>query len=606
MATSSNGSGSGSGTGITLSQGGGFLLERTGSATVLIPEMLTDEQRMMHKTAEDFVTREVETRVAEIESKKPGLMRSILQKAGEVGLLGHDIPEAYGGLGGDKTSSSLITESVSRLGSFAVSYGAHVGIGTMPIVLFGTPAQCQKYLPKLATGEWIAAYALTEPGSGSDALAAKTTAVRSADGKTWKLNGTKQYITNAGFADVFTVFAKVDGEKFTGFLIEREAKGLTIGPEEHKLGIRGSSTCPLILEDCEIPVDSVLGQIGQGHKIAFNILNIGRWKLGVGAVGAAKYALGLGVGYARDRKQFGKPIAEFDLIRKKIGDIATNIFVCESMAYRTAGLLDARSRAIDPAAPDAQKQEIDAIEEHAIEASIIKVFGSEMLHAAADETLQIFGGAGYIEDYAIERVSRDARINRIFEGTNEINRLLVPGTLLKRAMQGRLALMGLVGQVQAELADPTKIDRKVPDGPLGLERQKCDFAKRAVSYAASLGVQKYMLGISDKQELLGVLADSLIQIFAMDSAISRTLQIVSSKGEPAAAIPLAMTQLFVAKAHEVVFDGLREMLMWMSQDEQWGREIRDINSYYELTRVNTFSLRRKIAKHTVEAGGYAL
>jgi len=591
---------------ITLSPGGGFLLEPTGSSTVLIPETLTSEQRLMHDTAEEFVTREVEPRIADIEAKKPGLMRSLLEKAGEVGLLGHDIPESYGGLGGDKTSSSLITEAVSRLGSFAVSYGAHVGIGTMPIVLFGTPTQRQRYLPRLATGELIAAYALTEPGSGSDALAAKTRAVLSPDGKTWRLNGTKQYITNAGFADIFTVFAKVDGEKFTGFLVERGAKGLTVGPEEHKLGIRGSSTCPLILEDCEIPVDNVLGQIGQGHKIAFNILNIGRWKLGLGAVGAAKYCLQLGVRYARDRKQFGKAISEFDLIRKKLGDIATNIFVTESMAYRTAGLLDARSREIDPAAPDSQKRQIEAIEEHSIEASIIKVFGSEMLHATADETLQIFGGAGYIEDYPIERVSRDARINRIFEGTNEINRLLVPGTLLKRAMQGRLPLMTLVSQVHAELADPTKINRKIPEGPLGVERHKCDFAKRAVSYAASLGVQKYMQGISDKQELLGVLADCLIQIFAMDSAISRTLQIIAMGAPGAGAIPVAMTQLFVAKAHVLVFDSLREMLMWMSQDEEWGREIRDINTYYELTHVNTFSLRRKIARHVIEAGGYAL
>ena len=606
MTTSSSASGSGSKAKTTLSPGGGFLLESTGSATILTPEMLTDEQRMMLQTARDFVAREVDPHVAEIEAKKPGLMRAILQKAGAVGLLGHDVPEIYGGLGGDKTSSSLITEAVSRLGSFAVSYGAHVGIGTMPIVLFGSPAQRQKYLPKLATGEWIAAYALTEPGSGSDALAAKTRATLSADGKTWKLNGTKQYITNAGFADIFTVFAKVDGEKFTGFLIERGAKGLGVGPEEHKLGIRGSSTCPLILDDCEIPVDCVLGQIGQGHKIAFNILNIGRWKLGVGAVGAAKYCLELGVAYARDRKQFGKSISEFDLIRKKLGDIATNIYVTESMAYRTAGLLDARSRDINPAAPDAQKQEIDAIEEHSIEASIIKVFGSEMLHATADETLQIFGGAGYIEDYPIERVSRDARINRIFEGTNEINRLLVPGTLLKRAMQGRLGLMALVSQVHMELMDPTKIDRKIPEGFLGAERQKCDFAKRAVSYAASLGVQKYMQGISDKQELLGVLADCLIQIYAMDSAITRTMQILATKGEAAGAIPTAMTQLFVARAHGLVFDGLREMLMWMSQDEEWGREIRDINTYYELTRVNTFSLRRKVAKHVIEAGGYAL
>src|SRR4051794_40300439 len=553
---------------ITLSPGGGFLLEPTGSVTIFTPEMLSDEQRMMKETADDFVAREVLPHVTAIEAKKPGLMREILQKAGAVGLLGHDVPEEYGGLGGDKTSSSLIFEAASRQGSFAVSFGAHVGIGTMPLVLFGTAAQRQHYLPRLASGELIAAYALTEPGSGSDALAAKTRAVLSPDGKTWRLTGTKQYITNAGFADLFTVFAKVDGEKFTGFLVERGAPGLTIGPEEHKLGIRGSSTCALYLEDCQIPADSVLGVIGQGHKIAFNILNIGRWKLGVGAIGGAKYCLELGIKYARDRKQFGKPIASFDLIRKKIGDAATQTYVAESMAFRTAGLLDMRSRMIDAQDPQFQKKQIDAIEEHAIEASIIKVFGSEMLFTTADETMQIFGGAGYISDYPIERVSRDARINRIFEGTNEINRLLVPGTLLKRALQGRLPLMAMVAELQGELADPKKISHTIGDGPLALERQKCDFAKRAVTYAAQLAVQKYMQGISEKQELLGVLADALILVYAMDSAITRTLQRVASAGEEKARVGLWMTQLFVSQAHERVFDGLREMLMWMSQDEE--------------------------------------
>jgi len=594
-----------SGLEITLSPGGGFLLEKTGSTTILIPEMLSEEQRMMKETADDFMRREVEPRTNEIDEKKPGLMRELLRKAGEVGLLGHDVPEEYGGLGGDKTSSSLIFESLSRQGSMAVSFGAHVGIGTMPIVLFGSPEQRQRYLPRLATGELIAAYALTEPGSGSDALAAKTKAVLSADGKTWRLTGTKQFITNAGFADLFTVFAKVDGEKFTGFLIERNAPGLTIGPEEHKLGIRGSSTCALYLEDCQIPAENVLGVIGQGHKIAFNILNIGRWKLGVGSTGGAKYCLELGIKYAKERKQFGKPIAEFDLIRKKIGDAATQTYVAESMAFRTAGLLDARSRLIDPKDPQFQKKQIDAIEEHAIEASIIKVFGSEMLFTTADETMQIFGGAGYISDYPIERISRDARINRIFEGTNEINRLLVPGTLLKRAMQGRLPLMAMVAELQGELADPKKISFALSDEPLALERQKCDFSKRAVTYAASLAVQKYMTSISDKQELLGVLADALILVYAMDSAITRALQL-NKVSEDKGRIPTMMTQLFVAQAHERIFDGLREMLMWVSQDEEWGGQLRDINNYYSLSRVNTFSLRRKIAKHVIEAGGYAL
>ncbi len=592
------------GSSVTLSPGGGFLIEKTGSVAILIPEMLGDEQRMMKETAEDFMRREVEPRIVEIEDKKPGLMRELLRKAGEVGLLGHDVPEEYGGLGGDKTSSSLIFEAASRVGSFAVSFGAHVGIGTMPIVLFGTPAQRQKYLPRLATGELVAAYALTEPGSGSDALAAKTKAVLAPDGASWRLDGTKQFITNAGFADLFTVFAKVDGEQFTAFLVERGCPGLTVGDEEHKLGIRGSSTCALTLEDCHVPADGVLGEIGKGHKIAFNILNVGRWKLGVGAIGGAKYCLELGVKYARDRKQFGKAICEFDLVRKKIGDIATLTYVAESMAFRTAGLLDARCKAIDPADPEANRKQIDAIEEHAIEASIIKVFGSEMLFQAADETLQIFGGAGYIADYPIERVSRDARINRIFEGTNEINRLLVPGTLLKRAMQGRLPLPALVAEVQAELAGTPNL---APDtGALGAERGKCDFAKRAVTYAASLAAQKYMQKLSDKQELLGTLADALIDIYAMDSAITRTLALIAAQGPERSRVPVWMTQLFVAQAHERVFDGLREMLMWMSADEEWGRGIRDINKYYSLSRVNTFSLRRKIALHVIEAGGYAL
>ena len=343
----------------------------------------------------------------------------------------------------------------------------------MPIVLFGTPAQRKKYLPKLASGEMIAAYALTEPGSGSDALAAKTKAVKSADGKSWKLTGSKLYITNAGFADLFTVFAKVDGEQFTAFLIERGAPGLTIGPEEHKLGIRGSSTCPLFLEDCTIPIDAVLGTIGQGHKIAFNILNIGRWKLGVGSVGGREVLPRAGrevrarAQAVRQADRRVRPDPQEDR-RHRDADLRRRV---DGVPHRRAARRARRRRSI-PRIPQAQKKQIDAIEEHAIEASIIKVFGSEMLHATADETLQIFGGAGYIEDYPIERVSRDARINRIFEGTNEINRLLVPGTMLKRAMTGRLPLMAFVGQVQQELADPIKIDRRIPDGPLGRETQE--------------------------------------------------------------------------------------------------------------------------------------
>ncbi len=591
---------------LTLSPGGAFLLERTGSASILTPELLGEDQLLMRQTADDFMRREVEPRVEEIEEKKPGVLRELLRKAGELGLLGHDVPEEYGGLGGDKTSSSLIFESMSRVGSWAVTFGAHTGIGTMPLVLFGTAEQRARYLPRLASGELVATYALTEPGAGSDALAAKSTARLTPDGRHYRLDGQKIYITNGGIADLYTVFAKIDGEQFTGFLVERGTPGFTVGPEEHKLGIRGSSTCAIYYENCLVPVENLLGEIGQGHKIAFNILNIGRWKLGVGVTGGAKYCLRLGVEFARDRKQFGKPIAEFDLIRKKLGDIATQIYVSESMAFRTAGLLDARWRAVDPKAPDAQRRLIDAVEEHSIEASIIKVFGSEMLFTTADETLQLFGGAGYITDYPIERVSRDARINRIFEGTNEINRMLVPGTLLKRALKGRLGLLAFAAEVRAEVADPARIDRRIPDGPLGAQRAKCDLAKRAVGYVIARGAEKYQAQISEKQELLGALADCLILVYAMDSAITRALQLVAASGEAAALIPTAMTQLFVAQAHERVFDLVREMLMWMHQPEAWEVAVAEVNQYYELSRVNTFSLRRQIARHVIERGGYEL
>src|SRR5215510_6849264 len=435
---------------ITLSPGGGFLLEPTGSVTIFTPEMLTGEQRMIQETADDFVKREVLPRVAEIEAKKPGLMRELLQKAGAVGLLGHDVPEEYGGLGGDKTSSSLIFESASRQGSFAVSFGAHVGIGTMPIVLFGTAEQRKKYLPVLATGEKIAAYALTEPGSGSDALAAKTKAVLSPDGKTWRLTGSKQFITNAGFADLFTVFAQVDGSKFTAFLVERADPGVSTGAEEHKLGIEGSSTRPLLLDAARIPADRVLGEVGRGHKIAFNILNVGRFKLGGGALGAARECLRLAVDYGRGRVQFGKPIVSFGMVQRKIADMATRLFAADAMAYRTAGLLDAAAEGA-PARGAARDEALRAVlEDYTVECSVLKVFGTECLDFVADEALQVLGGYGFLRDYPIERHFRDSRINRIFEGTNEINRLIIPATLLKRAGQKKVDYFAFVESVKRE------------------------------------------------------------------------------------------------------------------------------------------------------------
>src|SRR5947199_4071891 len=419
-----------------------WLVAAVGSVPQFTGADFTDDDRLYAKTAEDFVRNEVLPRLEEIESKEAGVMPALLKRAGELGLLMVDIPEKYGGLGLRKATSMLVSEHGALCASFSVSWGAHTGIGTLPLVYYGTEAQKQTYLPRLATGEWLAAYALTEPGSGSDALAARTVATPEDGG--YRLTGTKQFITNAGCAALFTVFAKVGGEHFTAFLVERTTPGLSTGPEEKKLGIRGSSTRQVILEDARVGADKVLGQVGQGHKIAFNILNIGRFKLGAGAVGAAKDCLRIALGYARDRHQHGRAIASFGMIQRKLADMATRIYVADSMSYRTAGLMDDAAAAIDKSAPDAHRRLVEeAVEEYTIEASILKVFGTETLDFVADESLQILGGYGFTADYPVERHYRDSRINRIFEGTNEINRLRIPATLLRRIGQGVLSVSDL-------------------------------------------------------------------------------------------------------------------------------------------------------------------
>src|SRR5580692_11001584 len=427
--------------------GASFLWEPTGSRNIMAPELFTEEQREIARAARKFAATEILPRISQIEAKKPGLMPDLLRKAGELGLLMVDIPSEYGGLGLDKTTSMMIAEEFSVVGSFAVSLGAHTGIGTMPILYFGTPEQKAAYLPDLATGQRFAAYALTEPSSGSDALAAKTRADLTSDGKHYLLNGTKQFITNAGFADVFTVFAQVGGDRFSAFIVDRTSPGLTVGAEEHKLGIRGSSTCSLSFEDVKVPSTHLLGEVGKGHRIAFNILNVGRIKLGLGTIGAAKCALEVSARYAKERHQFNKPIGAFGLVASKLAEMAIGIFVGESMGYRTTGLIDGRFAA----SADADAH-VDAIEEFAVEASIIKVFGSEVLDYCADECVQIHGGYGCIEEYQPERLLRDSRINRIFEGTNEINRLIVPATILKRAMKGQVPLLERAGFIRASLA----------------------------------------------------------------------------------------------------------------------------------------------------------
>jgi alkylation response protein AidB-like acyl-CoA dehydrogenase len=593
------------GTSDPENQGGVWLLEPMGKQSIFTPEQFTEEQLAFAKTASEFAYGKVLPRVTEIEAKKPGVLKELLGVAGELGLLMLDVPESYGGLGTDKTTSMLVTEQMVCVPSWAVTMGAHVGIGSLPIVFFGNDEQKRTYLPKLATGELIAAYALTEAGSGSDALAAKTTAVE--DGDFYVLNGVKQWITNAGFADVFTVFAKVGGEKFTGFIVERTDKGVSIGAEEHKMGIRGSSTCELILDNVRIPKDRLLGRIGKGHKIAFGILNIGRLKLGVGAVGGSKYALKLAVDYARERKQFGKAIAEFGLIRHKLARIACGIYATESMGYRTTGSIDAfiaaggRSTAV---AHDHEARVQQAVEEYSIECAILKVFGTEQLDFTIDEALQIFGGYGYTEHFPIERLARDARINRIFEGTNEVNRLLIPGTLLKRAVMGRVKLLEFVTQVTEELKNPDLIPVSVDGSLVGREKRASELSKRIVTYVANIAIQKHMAELEERQDILGVLADMMIDVYLMDSVVARTAQNIPSFGREKTAIQREMCTLLVADAYDRVVQNARRLAASIAEEDELQVVFTNIERLNIVRPVNQFKALERIAAAVLETGGY--
>ncbi len=581
--------------------GGSWLVAPIGSASQFTGADFTEDDLLYAKTAEDFVRGEVLPRLDEIEAKEEGLMPALLKRAGALGLLMIDIPERYEGLGLRKTTSMLVSERGALCASFSISWGAHTGIGTLPLVYYGTEEQKQRYLPKLASGEWLAAYALTEPQAGSDALAARARAVLAPDGKTYRLTGTKQFITNAGFADLFTVFAKVDGEKFTALLVERTTPGLSTGPEEHKLGIRGSSTRQLILEDAPVPVDRVLGEIGQGHKIAFNILNIGRFKLGAGAVGAAKDCLAIALAYARERHQHGRPIASFGMIQRKLADMATRIYVADSMSYRTAGLMDEAAAAIDKDAPDASRRLVEAaVEEYTIEASILKVFGTETLDVVADESLQILGGYGFTADYPVERHYRDSRINRIFEGTNEINRLIIPATLVKRIGRGRLPYLEFLQQVDHEIADPSTWPPAVP-GPLTREIRAAEVAKRVIAYTARLLIQRSLDSLKDKQQHLEILANMIVDLYAMDSVANRTRLLLGHGTKEDDELRLAMTNVFVASANERVIDGARRILV----NEFEGEELRKhlvLEAIVPRMPIRTIAVKTRISEALVARG----
>ena len=586
-------------------KGGSFLTEERDPQDVFTPEDLSEEHRQIAKTAIDFTQNEVMPAAAEIEAKNFAVTRGLLRKAGELGLMGVDIPEAYGGLEMDKVTSALIAESISKLASFSVAFSAHVGIGTLPIVWYGTEEQKRKYLPKLGTGEWIGAYALSESSSASDAMNCRTRAVLSPDGRHYILNGEKMWITNSGFADLFTVFAKVDGEKFSAFLIERHTPGFSIGSEEHKLGIRGSSTCPLILADCQVPVENLLGEVGKGHHIAFNILNIGRFKLGAACVGGARNSLQDGIGYAKERKAFGKAIAEFGLIQEKLAESATGIYAGEAMVYRTIGMIDSALADVDTGAAGASREIQKRIEEYAVECSILKVWASEMLDMVVDHVLQIYAGYGYVEEYPAERAYRDSRINRIFEGTNEINRLIITGWLMKRAVAGQLPLLAAIKKLMDEvMAGPSAA--AVREGPLSAEYQLLANAKKLALFAAGAASQKYMMGLADQQEVMGALADCIMEVFALESCILRAEKLIAAKGEGAAKQAIAMTRYYAAKAAQTVELSSRKVIATVAEGDMLRTQMAILRRLSKHEPADTIALGRQIAKHVLAAGRYAL
>jgi alkylation response protein AidB-like acyl-CoA dehydrogenase len=580
--------------------GGGFLLEPAGHRPVTTPESLDDTQRALRRAVATFARERVAACADRLERQEPGLMRALLREAGDLGFLGAESPEAYGGSGLSAVSSLLVVEAMARSGSWSVAWGVHTGVGTLPIAWFGAEEQKRRWLPGMARGDLIAAYALSEAGSGSDALAARTRAVPSADGAHWILDGSKQWISNAAFADLFVVFAQASGDQFTAFVVERGTPGLTVGREENKMGLRGSSTCPLTFEGARIPIGNVLGEIGKGHRIAFNVLNIGRVKLGAACIAGARNVVQLAVGYACERRAFGRAIAGFGLIREKLARMVTLAYVGEAMSHRTAGLIDARTQAAGaaPGTPEHAAAMVAAAEELAAEASILKVWGTEALGVVADEALQIHGGYGFVEEYAIERIYRDARVNRIFEGTNEINRMLVPGTLLRRAMKGLFPYPDLSQAVTRALASGEL--PQLQAGPLAPERRLAELDKLVAALALTAAVETLGPGLAERQEVLGALADVLIETYAADSAVARALQAPGPVAE-------ACVALHALEAHERAHAAARRALRATVTDpagcSAWLGKLRLL---LDEEPADLVALREIVVEATLEAGRYPL
>jgi len=585
--------------------GGSFLLETRQPEEVFTPEDFSEQHQLIGQTTEEFAVNEIIPNIEKIEHKDFSVTRDLLKKAGELGLAGVEIPEAFGGLEMDKVTAAVIADHIAKYAGFATSWGAHSGIGLLPIVYFGTEEQKKKYLPRLATGEIVGAYALSESTSGSDAMNIRARAELSKDGRHYILNGEKMWITNAGFADLFTVFAKIGGEKFSAFLIERGFPGFSVGAEEHKMGIRGSSTCPIILNDCKVPVENLLGEIGKGHLIAFNILNVGRFKLGAMCIGGGRVSTENAIAYAKQRKAFNKVIADFGLVREKIANMATLLYVGESLVYRTVAMMDQALSEVDKSAADAAKQSLKAIEEYAVECSILKVWGSEMIDYIVDETMQIYAGYGFVEEYPAERAYRDARINRIFEGTNEINRLIITGFLLKRAMTGQLALMPAIKKLMDEVLSGPSAGEEL-EGVLAEERKLVAQAKKLGLFAAGAATQKYMQAIQDQQEIMGAIADMTIETYAMESAVIRAQKIAETKGGAAAALPVAMTRVYLSQAMEKIESAARKVIAAVADGDMLRTQLAILRRLAKYEPFNTIELRQQIAQRMIERGKYTL
>ena len=590
---------------IVAAAGGSFLIESRTPTEIFTPEDLNEEQRQFASAAAQFAREEILPATAEIEGKKTGVLAALMRKAGDLGFTGIEIPEEYGGMGLDKISSTVITDHLSVLASFSTAFGAQVGIGALPLVWYGTEEQKRRYLPKLATAEWIGAYCLSESTSGSDAMNIRARATVSADEKTYTLSGEKMWTTNGGIADLYTVFAKIDGEKFSAFLVERTSPGLKIGAEEHKLGIRGSSTCPVILDSCTIPATNLLGEAGKGHHIAFNVLNVGRFKLGVACVGGARHAMAHMIRYAKERKAFGKSIAEFGLIQRKISACATQLFAAESMVYRTAGLMDAGLEALGEKRHEPREIQ-RRIEEYAVECSILKVYGSEMLTLVADELVATMGGYGYVEEYPAERFYRDARINRIFEGTNEINRLIITGWLMKRALKGELPLLGAIKNVMDEVMQPPSFDAgDVAGDALAREAGVLGALKKVALFAAGVASQRYMNALQDQQEVMADLADMIGQVYAFESALLRARKLAALRKSSADAAA-AMTSLLADESMDLAEHAARRILAACAEGDMLRTQLAILRRLAKFNPANVVGVSRTIAQHCIQAERYPL